>query len=368
VEYSGPFFPYLGYKNGNIAAYNAYVQFMNNIPPKGEFIKSSFEMEGDLPCCSKDRGDAAMISYGTSKYVLALGDKTIAQKLWTLIEWSLEYNHGKLNKDGVVMSDTDEMEGRIPTGNANLSASSLYYGGLINAARVAEMLGKSRTMIRDLNRRASNLQIAIENHFGATIERIETYRYFDGHETFRHWICLPLVMGIDTRRDATLTALFEKLWTDDGILVEPNIEIFWDRGTLYAFRGAFFAGAADKALVKLIPFSRTRLLGKRVPYVVEAYPEYGMRHLSAESALYASVFTEGMLGIEPLGPNKFQITPNIPDDWNFVELKKMHILQSDIDIQVKKGDNKLKIKVVRNGKLIHEMETANGEGYIVEWK
>jgi hypothetical protein len=170
VEYSGPFFPYLGYENGNIAAYNAYVQFMKNIPEAGDFIRSSFEMEGDLPCCSKDRGDAAMIAYGTSQFVLALGDRKVAEELWPLIEWSLEYNKNNLNQHGVVKSDTDEMEGRIPTGDANLSTSSLYYGGLINAARVAEMLGKNRRMIRDFNRRAQTLEKAIESHFGATID------------------------------------------------------------------------------------------------------------------------------------------------------------------------------------------------------
>ena len=328
VEYSGPFFPYLGYENGNIAAYNAYVQFMNNMPEEGDFIRSSFEMEGDLPCCEKDRGDAAMIAYGTSQFVLALGDRKMAEELWPLIEWSLEDNHKKLNEHGVVLSDTDEMEGRIPTGDANLSTSSLYYGGLINAARVAEMLGKPRRMIRDYNRRASNLEKAIENHFGATIDGIDTYRYFEGHETFRHWICLPLVMGINTRKEGTLEALFDRLWTDDGILVDPNDNVLWDRGTLYAFRGAFLAGASDKALERLIPFSRTRLLGARVPYVVEAYPEYGMRHLSAESALYVRVFTEGVLGIEPTGYKSFDVRPEIPHDWSFFDLDNW-VLNSD---------------------------------------
>ncbi len=368
VEYSGPFFPYLGYENGNIAAYNAYIKFMNNIPEEGDFIKSSFEMEGNLPCCSKDRGDAAMIAYGTSKFVLALGDRKVAEELWPFIEWSLEYNHKKLNEHGVVMSDTDEMEGRIPTGDANLSTSSLYYGGLINAARVAEMLGKNRRMIRDLNRRAQKLEKAIENHFGATIDGIETYRYFDGHETFRHWICLPLVMGINTRKEGTLNALFHKLWTDNGILVDPRDNVLWDRGTLYAFRGAFIAGAADRALERLVPFSTTRLLGERVPYVVEAYPEYGMRHLSAESALYARVFTEGMLGIEPLGLNKFQVTPSMPTNWSFVEIRRINILQSNIDIEVQRNGDCLQIKVVRNGKVINVFETQNGQTQLVEWE
>lgn len=115
-------------------------------------------MEGDLPCCSKDRGDAAMISYGTSQFVLASGDRKIAEDLWPLIKWSIEYCNGNLNEHGVVISDTDEMEGRIPTGDANLATSSLYYGGLVNAARVAEMLDKSQDVINDLHRKAKKIR------------------------------------------------------------------------------------------------------------------------------------------------------------------------------------------------------------------
>lgn len=352
LEYSGPFFPWLGYENGNQAAYNAYKHFLKNIPPKGEFIRSSFEMEGDLPCCSKDRGDAAMISYGTSQFVLASGDKKIAKDLWPLIEWSIEYCNDNLNEHGVVMSDTDEMEGRFPTGDANLATSSLYYGGLVNAARVAQMLDKSPDIINDLHRKAQKLEDAIENYFGATIEGIETYRYFEGHQTFRHWICLPLVMGIQTRKEGTLDALFDKLWADNGILVEPGDNVFWDRGTLYAFRGAFKAGAADRALDRLLSYSRSRLLGKRVPYAVEAYPEYGMRHLSAESALYCRIFTEGILGIEPLGQDRFKITPQIPDSWNELSLTSCKILNRDLDFFIVKKNNNIHLAVSDKDRII----------------
>jgi hypothetical protein len=88
-----------------------------------------------------------------------------------LIKWSIEYCNGNLNEQGVVISDTDEMEGRIPTGDANLATSSLYYGGLVNAARVAEMLDKSQDVINDLHRKAKKLEEAIENHFGTTNRR-----------------------------------------------------------------------------------------------------------------------------------------------------------------------------------------------------
>lgn len=361
VEYSGPFFPYLGYTKGNTAAYNAYMHFLKNIPEEGEFIKSSFEMEGDLPCCSKDRGDAAMISYGTSQYVLAMGDIQVAEDLWPLIEWSIAYCNSKLNEHGVVESDTDEMEGRIPTGDANLSTSSLYYGGLIQAARIAEMLGKKPVVSKELQKKAEVLKKSIEKHFGSTIDGIETYRYYEGHTDFRHWICLPLVVDIHTRKEGTLEALFDVLWTDQGVLVQPGEEVFWDRGTLYAFRGAFKAGAADEAITRLLPYSRTRLLGSRVPYVVEAYPEHGMRHLSAESALYCRVFTEGLLGIEPTGLNTFTITPHIPSKWDEFSLASCRIMNRDLDFVISREGNDMKIQITDSDKIVWQGVVINGK-------
>jgi len=366
VEYSGPFFPWLGYKEGNQAAYNAYKHFLKNIPPKGKFIRSSFEMEGDLPCCSKDRGDAAMISYGTSQFVLASGDRKIAEDLWPLIKWSIEYCNGNLNEHGVVISDTDEMEGRIPTGDANLATSSLYYGGLVNAARVAEMLDKSQDVINDLHRKAKKLEEAIENHFGTTIDGIKTYRYFEGHQTFRHWICLPLAMGIQTRKEGTLNALFDKLWADNGILVEPGNNLFWDRGTLYAFRGAFKAGAGDRALDRLLSYSQSRLQGKRVPYAVEAYPEYGMRHLSAESALYCRIFTEGILGVEPLGYNRFKITPQMPSGWNELALTSCKIMKRDLSFYVVNKNNNLHMRISDHDRIIWDGYIDIGESLEID--
>ena len=82
-------------------------------------------------------------------------------------------------------------------------------------------------------------------------------------------------------------------------------------------------------------------------------------------ALYARVFTEGVLGIEPMGINKFQKTPNIQDDWDFMELKGMLVLQSDIDIAVHKDRNTLIIKVFSNGELIQEIKSSNGESTLV---
>ena len=353
AEYSGPFFPYLGLETGNIAALNAYKVFLNNIPDGDGHFWSSFEMNGELTCCGGDRGDAAMIAYGASHFALASSDMEIATELWPLIEWSLDYCERQKNKHGVIKSDTDEMEGRIPTGDANLSTSSLYYGALLHSIDLGRELNFSSGKLKDYQKRAKNLKSAIENYFGSTIEGLNTYKYFEGHQYLRHWICLPLVMGINDRKEGTLEALFSKLWTNNGVRVEynPNLEepdLFWDRGTLYAFRGAFKAGATDRAIEKLMAYSKTRLLGFHVPYVVEAWPEGNMAHLSAESALYCRIFTEGLLGINPTGLHTFEFMPRLPADWDFFELNNIFAFGEEFNISVKRDGEKLLVKVQDN--------------------
>ncbi len=268
VEYAGPFFAYLGYDKANEASINAYRIFMSKMTPAFSPIPSSFEMGGDLVYYgSGDRGDAAMYAYGASLFSLARGDENIARELWPAIKWSLEYCERKMTKEGVVASNTDEMEGRVTTGNANLSTSVLAYGGFVNAVLLARSLNEPQCIIDHYSKAAANLKSSIENYFDADIEGYHTYRYFQGHNNLRHWICLPLVMGIDERKDGTIKALFEQLWTPDGLLVEKGLNIFWDRATLYALRGVFKAGATELALKKLKDYSRQRPRG--------AYPLFG---------------------------------------------------------------------------------------------
>ena len=365
AEYSGPFFPFLGYKTGDIAAMNAYRQFLRNIPEGDGHFWSSFEMEGTLTCCGADRGDAAMIAYGASQYALYSGSKAEAEELWPLITWSLDYCKRQKNEQGVINSDSDEMEGRVSTGGANLATSSLCYGALVQSVKLAEALGKKDTA-KIYKKRAEDLRTAIANYFDADIGGLETYQYYKGYPYLRHWICLPLVMGIDERKEGTLDALFDKLWTNNGVRVEykpdakePNL--FWDRGTLYAFRGAFKAGAANRAEEKLHAYSQTRLLGFHVPYVVEAWPEGNMAHLSAESALYCRIFTEGVLGIFATGFKSFELTPNIPDNWDFYNLKNIRAFDSNFDILISREDNKLHLRIVKSGNTILDKKIDNGK-------
>lgn len=339
AEYINPYFPFTGYTYGNASALNSFrhfARYMNNewIP-----IPSSIIAEGkDIWNGAGDRGDAAMIAYGAARYALARGDMNEARELWPLIQWTLEYCRGKLNDEGVVTSDSDELEGRFPSGDANLCTSCLYYDALISAAYLADTFRDMRTA-GTFRRQARNIRKAIESYFGATVEGYETYAYYKGNDILRSWICIPLTVGIDTRAAGTVTALFSpRLWTENGLLTQAGTSTFWDRSTLYALRGAFMAGAVEEALDYLKRYSGTRLLGAHVPYAVEAWPEGNQRHLSAESGLYGRIFTEGLFGIRPTGLRSFDLTPRLPAEWGNMALRKIKAFESDFDIEVSKAE------------------------------
>ena len=323
AEYANPLFGYLGDVLCHEASVNCYEKFATELSSRFRPLPSSFEVEGDVIWRScGDRGDAAMIASGASRYALARGEKAMAEKLWPLIVWCLEFCRRKTDERGIVLSDTDELEGRFPTGEANLSTSCLAYDGYRRAADLAGELGHTE-LAEQYSAAAAALELAIEKHFGAEVEGFTTYRYYEANTTLRAWLCLPLVMGLaeGTRRDGTIAALLSpQLWTSDGLATESGDTVFWDRATLYALRGLFVAGATEIALEKLIAYTHRRLLGEHVPYAVEAHPEGSQAHLSAESALYCRILTEGLFGIVPRGLEHFDVTPRLPDGWNGMSL------------------------------------------------
>jgi hypothetical protein len=310
-----------------------------------------------------DRGDQAMIAYGAGRFALALGDRKAAEELWPLIQWCIEYSRRKLNKDGVISSDSDELEGRFPSGKANLCTSSLFYDALVSAAYLGTDLGKSPELIESYKKTAKELRKNIEKYFGATVNGFETYRYYDGNDVLRSWICIPLTVGIFERSRGTLDALFSKeLWTDQGLLTEAGSKTFWDRSTLYGLRGAFAAGETEKGLKFLIYYSTRRLLGDHVPYAVEAWPEGNQRHLSAESALYCRVVTEGIFGFRPTGLNSFSLKPQLPLKWNKMALRNIIAFgNKKIDIEVKRAGTGMNITVNVNGKPSKNLNVSIGK-------
>ena len=342
---------------------NAYRHFARFTNPGYKPIPSSIIAEGtDIWDGAGDRGDAAMIAYGAARFALSQGDKKIAEELWPLITWCLEYNRRKLNAEGVVTSDSDELEGRFPSGDANLCTSSLYYDALISASYLGKSMGKDKKQVSDFTKEAAQLKTNIEKYFGANVMGFDTYRYYKGNDKLRAWICIPLTVNIFERKQGTIDALFSpELWTADGLASQSGDKTFWDRSTLYALRGVFAAGDTRRGLQFLHYYSNRRLLGEHVPYPVEAYPEGGQRHLSAESGLYCRIFTEGLFGIRPTGLNTFTVTPQMPDDWNFMNLKNVHGFQVKFDLEIQREASKLRLKISQGGNVVINKLVEHGK-------
>lgn len=157
-----------------------------------------------------DRGDASMVLYGLSRFLLATG-RTPDDGQKRLLNYCTAYIDSKITPDGVVFSDTDELENRISSG-INLNTSSLTYGGWRCYAALLERMGDSEGAKRYIEK-SEVLAEAIERYFGEVVSGYETYAYHKGCEVIRAWNCLPVYMGIENRADATLEAIDSLLWS-----------------------------------------------------------------------------------------------------------------------------------------------------------
>jgi hypothetical protein len=368
AEYVNPFFPFLGNPAGNESAMNSFRHFARYINPEYKPIPSSIIAEGrSFWNGAGDRGDMAMIAYGAARFALASGNKAWSEELWPLIEWCLEYNDRQKMPSGVIASDTDELEGRFPAGEANLSTSSLYYDALRSAASLGRDLGKAPSQIDRYQKQARNLRQAIKDYFEAEVEGFETYQYYKGNDILRSWICIPLTVDIYDRLEGTIQALFsDRLWTKSGLLTKAGTTTVWDRSTLYALRGVMAGGAVDKGMEKLIAFSKNRLLGDHVPYVIEAYPEYNQSHLSAESGLYCRIFTEGVFGIRPTGLNAFSCTPRLPEGWDRMALKNVQAFGRSWNVEVTRIGDLIRTRITdASGEVLYDEVLGDGEVHFI---
>ncbi len=346
AEYANPFFPYLGYDYAKKSAENSFDMFARYMNDEWKPIPSSIIAEGtDYWDGAGDRGDASMIAYGASRYALANGDKKVAEHLWPLIQWCLEFTHRKINAEGVPASDSDELEGRFPSGEANLATACLYYDALRSASYLATDLGHKKEAAT-YTKQADDLYKAIINYFPANVEGYDAYAYYKGNDKLRAWICWPMLIGAPGAQGVWEALFSPKMWTRDGILTESGDKTFWDRATLYAFRAALQTAPLSQVMPYLEAFSRRRLLGEHVPYAIEAWPEGSQRHLSAESALYARIMTEGLFGIRPTGLRSFSLSPRLPEGWNQMSLNKIDAFgeKFDLNVEREKGD-KLRLTV-----------------------
>ncbi|HZK39283.1 MAG TPA: hypothetical protein VFD23_03915, partial [Clostridia bacterium] len=283
---------------------------------------------------AKDRGDSAMYAYGASRFLLSMGDKELALTFMDAIRACVDFTLSQINKDGVISSDSDELENRFESGKANLSTSGIAYDALVSCAYLEKELGNLERAEYCASH-AEKLRTNIENYFGANVQGYDTYRYCAEETELRSWICLPLAVGIIDRVQGTTDALLSPhLRMTEGLVTRSGEKTFWDRSTLYALRGLFHAGQQEKALELLETYTNARLLGNHIPYCVEAYPEGNQAQLSAESGLYVRIYTEGILGYRPTGFNKFLLKPNLPKKWDFIKLTSFSAHNKQMDIEI----------------------------------
>ncbi|MDR2102028.1 MAG: hypothetical protein LBP43_05605 [Treponema sp.] len=336
IQYAAPWFACTADElaiKASINACRSYIPFMSSAMIS---IPSSIIAEG-LDFWELDRGDESMYAYGVSKFLLYRGDEKLARRFFPAVDWCIRFSLSRLNDQGVPLSDTDELEGRFESGKANLSTACQLYGGLRYGAILARDLGNKEKEAFYLES-ARTLRKNIDLYFGAEIHGHHSYRYYETNEKLRSWICLPLCVGIDERRQGTEAALFDDaLWGEYGILTEEGTKTVWDRSGLFTFK-AVFSGAEthDQWTERFLRYCADRLLGDHVPYAIEAYPDANMQQLSGESALFCLIITEGLLSIEPEGLGRFSFLPRLPMNLDHLSLRRVWLCGAAYDIEIGK--------------------------------
>ncbi len=354
AEYAGPWQAWTGDELQLNAAYNGYAWYYPHMDDCYEPIPSSIIAEGlDIWNGAGDRGDAAMYLFGASRYALVSGRLGKDNALWTAIKWCAEYNIRMMDNPihrGLIPSDKDELEGRLPTGKINLSTNMLALGGFKTAAALSCEMGEP-ALAEQYRKAAETIEAETEVYFAGEVHGFDTYKYYDGNTTLRSWICLPLCMDIATHAKGTADAITSPhLYSEAGQLSEEGTNIAWDRSTLYGLRGMYRAAVIlseqnpedGKALRKiatdyLMDYCEKRLLRDHVPYAIEAYPEGGKRHLSAESALFCQIITEGILAVQPLSFTAFSFNTVIPEDLPRFVLTHIHAFGETFSLAIENG-------------------------------
>jgi hypothetical protein len=353
LEYVAPVTPFLGNKDNLEAAQNAinlYISYMDR--SEKPFIEkrpvpSSIISGGLYPFgVAGDRGDSAMVGLGIAQFLLNNGDIEYAKKMLWAVEWSISYCDSRTTDSGVVASDSDELEGRFPSGKCNLSTNINYYL-LLKYAIILENELDNFNKANEYKNKQIMLKQSISNYFEAKVEGYDTYRYYENNKVLRSWICLPLIAEIFDKKEGTIKAITEKLYQKGELKTASNKNIVWDRSLLFALRGMFLSGESQSAIDLLSDYSTKRLLGAHSPYPYEAYPEGNGAQLSGESVLYLRVIIEGMFGIKAIGFGKLKIEPNLPIKGNY-RINNLSYLDKTMDIEVENNN----ITFICNRKII----------------
>ena len=347
-EYANPFFPFSGYKAGIdqcINCYSAYENYMDRsdkpMREKRPLVSSVIAEGRSFWNGAGDRGDCEMYAYGLTRFLLEMSDIALIKRFWDDIIWCLDFALSHKNNYGVIESDSDELENRFESGNANLFTSCLTYDALGNAAALAKVMGDAEHAKLWTDER-EKLRNSIEEYFGGNVEGFETYKYYDGNRDLRAWICMPLTVEIFDRADETVKALFSPRLYMNGMLRSTSASnTTWDRSLLFALRGTLLAGKADIGTEQIVNYCKNRLLGSHCPYPFEAYPEGNRAHLAAESLLFARVVTEGLFGLRAVGLNRLRIKPQLSGLCPSIKLSGIRLFSKQFDISADSSGIKL---------------------------
>lgn len=338
-EYANPFFPFSGYEAGveqSVNCYSLYEKYMDKsdkpMKDKRALVTSIIAEGTDYWNGAGDRGDCEMYAYGLSRFLLEMSDVKLIERFWDNLVWCLDFAISRKNENGVIASDSDELENRFESGNANLFTSCITYDAFGNCAVLADVVGDHHHKQLWLTEQ-KELRAAIENYFGATVEGFDTYRYYDGNTDLRSWICMPLTVEIFDRMDETIKALFSSRLYNNGMMKSTSAnDTTWDRSLLFALRGVLLAGKADIGIKETVNYCKNRLLGSHCPYPFEAYPEGNRAHLAAESLLFARIITEGLFGLKATGLNRLRIKPQLCDECPEISMHKIKLFSKCFDI------------------------------------
>ncbi len=361
AEYAAPYFGFSGDPYGCRAMKTLMDLYRPFMHPLLYRIPSSIISEGtDIWEAAGDEGDASMYLYGLSRFLLERGDREEAERYFDTIDWCVRYIKSRICENGAVTSDTDEAEGRFSSGSTNILTNSLSFGGLICASYLARDLGYPEKE-REYSETAVRLKTAIESVFGGSVEGYDTYMYYPGCEKIRAYSSSPLTVGIFDRAEETADAITERLWTGNEFLSSSDSSSFWDRSTLYSFRGFFSAGLGEKCFPLFRRYTENRLLGSRVPYPIEAWPEGEMSHLSAEGGLYARTVIEGIMGITPSGFKRFILRPGLSSQLSRASLSGVNAFGTCFDITEELREGFCRVSITENKEKTRVFEIPSGE-------
>lgn len=345
-EYTNPLFAYMGYDIAKEQAINCFKMFAETVS-ETKAIKSNIVLGGKGKYKGLDRGDTSLFLYGLSRFLLANGDKALAEEFMPAIRVATTYVLNKIDDNGIVLSKTDEFNERFFADKANLYTSSITYDAMLTLSYLQAELGNTEESAV-LAETAEKIKNGIEIYFGAKVEGYDTYRHCKKDKKLRSYICMPLTVGIDSRKNGTIEALLSpKLFKSYGITARSNEPYTWDKFLINTIKGMFIVGEAERAYKLLDSYTSNRLLGKNMPYPVESTPYGNMAQTAAESALYVRLFTEGVLGFRPTGFNSFELKPSLPPEWNEISVKDLIIGGKPTDITVIREEEKYTIKYGR---------------------